>query len=154
MCLLIRPLINISTCICAVIYVSTLLITIPLLLASVANCLRLHITIWMPRHIWQDLRQCRVKTWVTQSWKLADNYGVALLCNKKCCEQLVKEITTIPKHPILRTYSMLKQEFGPEKYLETNSDSRYRIAMSKLGVNTHTLEKAWGSYTKLETCIF
>ena len=63
------------------------------------------------------------------------------------------EVTNIYKHPILRTYSMIKQDFGPEKYLEAISDSRYRMATSKLRASSHTLEIEWGRYTKPKTAI-
>ena len=43
---------------------------------------------------------------------------------------------------------MIKQDFGLEKYLEAISDSRYRIATSKLCASLHTLEIERGRYTK------
>ena len=44
---------------------------------------------------------------------------------------------------------MLKQDFGPEKYLWAISASRYRIAISKL--RTYNLEIERGRYTKSKT---
>ena len=48
---------------------------------------------------------------------------------------------------------MIKQDFGLEKYLEAISDSRYRIATSKLRASSHTLEIERGRYTKRKTDI-
>ena len=48
---------------------------------------------------------------------------------------------------------MIKQDFGLEKYLKAISDSRYRIATSKLPTSSHTPEIERGRYTKPKTDI-
>ena len=46
---------------------------------------------------------------------------------------------------------MIKQDFRPEKYLETICNSPYRTAMSKVHANSHTLEIQRWRYTKPKT---
>ena len=108
------------------------------------------------------LHRCGVRTWVTKACELADKYGIDIDSSnqnfKKHCKLVIsdwykrnwsREVTYIHKHPILRTYSMIKQDFG----LEAISDSRYRIATSKLRASSHILEIERGRYTKLKTDI-
>ena len=110
------------------------------------------------------LHRCGVRTWVTKACELADKYGIDIDSSnqnfKKHCKLVIsdwykrnwsRDVTDIHKHPILRTYSMIKQDFGLEKYLEAISDSRYRIATSKLRASSHTLEIERGRYTKPKT---
>lgn len=110
------------------------------------------------------LHQCGVKTWVTKACELAEQYEVDISSNdpnfKKYCKMTVSncykrnwlmEVTNTNRNPILRTYSLFKNEFGLEKYLGAFSDCRYRIAMSKLRSSSHTLEIERGRYTKPKT---
>ena len=105
-----------------------------------------------------------MRTWVTKACKFAEKYGIDIDSSnqnfKKHCKLVIsdwykrnwsREVTDIHKHPILRTYSMIKQDFGLEKYLEAISDSRYRIATSKLRASSHTLEIERERYTKPKT---
>ena len=112
------------------------------------------------------LRLCGVRKWVTKACELAEKYGIDIDSSnqnfKKHCKLVIsdwykrnwsREVTDIHRHPILRIYSMIKQDFGLEKYLEAISDSRYRIATSKLRASSHTLEIERGRYTKPKTDI-
>ena len=51
-----------------------------------------------------------------------------------------KELLDIPKHPILRTYSIIKLTLQTSPHLLCVRDSRYRTAISKIRTNSHTLE--------------
>ena len=134
----------------------------------------------MPCHIWKDLPDtkivkqvfdelnrlhlCGVRTWITEAYELAEKYGIDIDSSnqnfKKHCKLVIsdwckrnwsREVTDIHKHPILRTNSMIKQDFGLGKYLEAISDSRYRITTSKLRASSHTLEIERGRYNKPKT---
>ena len=112
------------------------------------------------------LHRYGVRTWVTKACQLADKYGIDIDSSnknyKKHCKLVIsdwykrnwsREVTDIHKHPILRTYSMIKQDFGLKKYLKAISDWRYRIATSKLRASSHALEIERGRYTKPKTDI-
>ena len=51
------------------------------------------------------------------------------------------------KYPILRFYSIIKNDFGQGKYLSLISNNKYRNAMSRFRASSHTLEIERGRYT-------
>jgi len=112
------------------------------------------------------MHTCGVKTWVTYAYELAEKYCIDMNSDvpdfKQYCKVTVsndfkqkwcRSVMDIDKHPILRTYSLFKKEFGREKYLDYISDTRFRVAMAKLRCSSHILEIERGRYTKPKTDI-
>ena len=51
----------------------------------------------------------------------------------------MKDINNINDNPLLRTYRLLKHDFGIEPYLIEVSNFKYRQSISKLRASSHTL---------------
>ena len=64
---------------------------------------------------------------------------------KKFVNMWQQELTTQTK-PILRTYSLFKNDFFIEHHLESITDFRYRTAITKLRCSSHALEIERGRY--------
>ena len=64
---------------------------------------------------------------------------------KKFVNMWQQELTTQTK-PILRTYSLFKNDFFIEHHLESITDFRYRTAITKLRCSSHALEVERGRY--------
>ena len=64
---------------------------------------------------------------------------------KKFVNMWQQELTTQTK-PILRTYSLFKNDFFIDHHLESITDFRYRTAITKLRCSSHALEIERGRY--------
>ena len=54
----------------------------------------------------------------------------------------------VNQKPLLRTYCLLKFDFGTESYMYNVKDVSYRSAIAKLRASSHILEIELGRYTK------
>ena len=54
-------------------------------------------------------------------------------------DKWLKDINNINDNPLLRTYRLIKHDFGMEPYLNEVSNFKYRKSISKLRASSHTL---------------
>ena len=73
--------------------------------------------------------------WIME--QLDSNYGFHY--RNSFIENWTHQINDIHTNPIVRTYAILKHSFGFEPYLKQMSNTRYRNAITKLRVNSHSL---------------
>ena len=102
------------------------------------------------------------QTWISKACELANSCGIEsnmITCSDKDefkihCKQIVmnkyinvwqQELIAQTK-PILRTYSLFKNELFTEHHLELITYFRYRAAITKLRCNSHALEIERGRY--------
>ena len=103
------------------------------------------------------LQVCGFQTWCGKAWELMQLYGIPFNSDQNSFKKQVKcsirkkfvqtwstECCNLDDNPIMRTYSIFKQDFGMELYLHKVSNFKYRQAISKLRTSSHdlTIEKA------------
>ena len=107
------------------------------------------------RQVYEELgklQACGFNNWYGKAWELMNTYGLSINSNHNHFKKLVKntlktkfannlleEILNVGKNPITRTYSLFKQTFGMESYLDKVSNFKYRQAISRLRVSSHDL---------------
>ena len=71
-------------------------------------------------------------------------------------ENWTHQINDILTNPIVRTYAIFKHSFGFEPYLKQISNTRYRNALTKLRVSSHSLAiergRHWGTAIQERLC--
>ena len=101
-------------------------------------------------------------TWITKVRELARKYNLDLhsvnskTFHRTCKQHILNffienwnaELCNMNKNPILRTYTLFKSNFGFENYLQNVNDYRFRNAISKFRMSSHTLEVQRGRQCK------
>jgi len=101
-------------------------------------------------------------TWFGNVWELATSYNIDLnrLSEKGDIQNAIivsfkdhwlSEKCNLSKHPILRTYHIIKDDFIMEPYLYLVNKTKYRKAISKLRCSSHTLSIEKGRHNKPKT---
>ena len=106
------------------------------------------------------------RTWVSSARELAKQYDIQLSDNfddvkfKTICKHRVQNvfastwysvICNQDKHPLLRTYKLIKSAYQMEPYLFLVQDVRYRNSITKLRASSHALQIERGRYTRPKT---
>ena len=99
-----------------------------------------------------ELHRCGFKNWYGKAWDLMTFYNLSMNLDQNRFKKLVKHtlrsrfvqnwsegIFDHDKNPSLRTYSMFKNNFGMEIYLDRVSNFKYRRAITRLRVSSHHL---------------
>lgn len=100
-------------------------------------------------------------TWVTKANRLLENYNLDITqtatkfkvaCKRSVHEKFViqwtKELNNLEKNPILRTYILIKKNFGTEPYLSIVKNCKFRNAISQIRSSSHNLEIERGRHCK------
>ena len=100
----------------------------------------------------QKLHECGFITWCTHAWDLARRYELNIYTDnstfKKQCKQSIRQkfiedwyhkVHDVENNPIMRTYSLIKYNFGMEPYLLKVSNFKYRNAITRLRTSSHNL---------------
>ena len=98
-------------------------------------------------------------TWVTRVNKLASYYKIDMeqkystyeiksIVQEKHKHQWSVQLNDIQNNPSLRIYKEIKSSYSLEPYIEKCKNARHRIAISKLRMNSHTLEIERGRHCR------
>ena len=103
------------------------------------------------------------KTWVSNVWEIANKYQLNIETKTSSFRHTVKNqinehfmnywktsVADIAMNPILGTYNLFKPDFKFETYLEVVKDGRYRHALTKFRLSSHTLGIERGRHTNTE----
>ena len=96
-------------------------------------------------------------------WEIANKYQLNIETKTSSFRHTVKNqinehfmnnwktsVADIAMNPILRTYNLFKPDFKFETYLEVVKDGRYRHALTKFRLSSHTLGIERGRHTNTE----
>ena len=105
------------------------------------------------------LEKCGFKTWYSKAWELVFKYKLKPKSNLDAfkleskyniknafIKKWLYDVKDIQSNPILKTYSIFKQDFGLETYLEKVTNSKYRHALIKLRTSSHDLNIELGRH--------
>ena len=103
------------------------------------------------------------KTCVCNVWEIANKYQLNIETKTSSIRHTIKNqinehfmnywktsVADIAVNPILRTYNLFKPDFKFETYLEVVKDGRYRHALKKCRLSSHTLGIERGRHTNTE----
>ena len=125
-------------------------------------------TLWKTFTETKRIHEMGFVNWYSKVDKLAEKYNINLESMKiydsckleikrriksKFIDEWEKSVSNLIKFPVLRTYSLFKQQFGTPAYLIHVKDKKYRNALIKFRCSSHTLNIEKGRHTRPKTPI-